>query len=61
MMVKEKFTLTNLECAPFGITLRFMEALHSCRHKPPLNWPREAYELIGCEDLPRGQYFTQAF
>ena len=52
-MVEEGFRSTDLDALPFGVALPLREALASCRERPPGSWPREAYELIGRQDLAR--------
>eukprot|EP00761_Pharyngomonas_kirbyi_P009570 gb/GECH01009587.1/.p1 GENE.gb/GECH01009587.1/~~gb/GECH01009587.1/.p1 ORF type:complete len:1896 (+),score=464.93 gb/GECH01009587.1/:1-5688(+) len=50
-MVEEGFTKEFLETLPFGISTPLWEAISSCREEPPTNWPIEAYQLIGREDI----------
>ena len=52
-MVEERFSLTAIDCLPFGISLPLREAMRSCRHSPPGHWPAEAYALIGRKDLAK--------
>lgn len=36
-----------------ALSLLLKEAVYQCRDCPPTNWPRQAYSLIGREDLAR--------
>ncbi|KAG9285902.1 hypothetical protein G9A89_013327 [Geosiphon pyriformis] len=50
-LVHWNFKVKDIDALPFGIALPLREAIRSCRKRPPVNWPGEAYILIGREDL----------
>jgi anaphase-promoting complex subunit 1 len=50
-MVSVGINLAGLECLPIGVALPLREAIWSCRHQPPLDWPTAAYIIMGREDL----------
>lgn len=50
-MVDEGFHLHDIDRLPYGVALPLRESLRSCRHMPPGDWPREAYLLVGRNDL----------
>lgn len=52
-MVFENFTLDDLDSLEFGVAFPLREALRSCRRCPPGNWPVDAYQLIGREDMAK--------
>merc|ERR1712129_45630 len=58
-MVEENFTLNDIDCLPLGIALPLRDAIKSRKHSPSLNWPKDAYLLIGREDLANKGNKTQ--
>ena len=52
-MVSVELTPANLNCLPVSVAIPLRESLWRCRHHPPINWPRVAYELMGRDDLAR--------
>uniref|UniRef100_A0A8C4Q8K5 Anaphase-promoting complex subunit 1 middle domain-containing protein n=1 Tax=Eptatretus burgeri TaxID=7764 RepID=A0A8C4Q8K5_EPTBU len=50
-LVKQGFTSTDLATLPFGVALPLWETLYRSRPFASINWPQEASELVGREDL----------
>lgn len=50
-MVRDGFSVTDLDALPFGIALPLRDALWKCRQDPCPDWPYAAFALIGREDL----------
>jgi anaphase-promoting complex subunit 1 len=50
-MTQEQLQLCDLEDLPFGIAVPLREALRECRYNPPIAASKEAYILIGREDI----------
>ncbi|PSC69420.1 anaphase-promoting complex subunit 1 isoform X2 isoform B [Micractinium conductrix] len=51
LLVRQRWTLTDLESLPFGVALPLRQAIQYCRTSPPTDWPQEAYVLIGRNDI----------
>uniref|UniRef100_UPI00358F4E60 anaphase-promoting complex subunit 1 isoform X2 n=1 Tax=Myxine glutinosa TaxID=7769 RepID=UPI00358F4E60 len=50
-LVKQGFTSKDLATLPFGVALPLWETLYRSRPFASINWPRDASELVGREDL----------
>ncbi|GAB4821235.1 hypothetical protein N2152v2_008281 [Parachlorella kessleri] len=58
-LVRRRWTLADLDTLPWGVALPLRQALHQCRGSPPGDWPREAYVLIGRNDIAAGMTASQ--
>ncbi|KAL1503732.1 hypothetical protein AB1Y20_012203 [Prymnesium parvum] len=54
-MVERRFGLKQLEALPIGVALPLYDAIRTCRHRAPADWPIAAYRLIGRDDLAKQQ------
>ena len=45
------WTLADLDSLPAGVALPLRQAIQHCRSAPPTGWPREAYVLVGRNDI----------
>lgn len=50
-MLDLRITLADIDRLPFGISAPIREALKTCQHAPPADWNREAYLLVGRNDI----------
>jgi anaphase-promoting complex subunit 1 len=51
LLVRQRWTLADLDCLPWGVALPLRQAIQHCRSSPPTDWPQEAYVLIGRNDI----------
>jgi hypothetical protein len=52
-MARQGLSVHDITSLPSGIALPLLDALQRCRVAPACDWPVEAYNLIGREDLAR--------
>ncbi len=50
-MLDLRLTLADIDHLPFGVSAPIREALKTCQHAPPADWSREAYLLVGRNDI----------
>lgn len=51
LLVRQHWTLADLDVLPWGVALPLRQAIQHCRGNPPTDWPQEAYVLIGRNDI----------
>ncbi|KAL4443950.1 hypothetical protein ABPG75_011687 [Micractinium tetrahymenae] len=51
LLVRQRWTLADLDALPFGVALPLRQCIQHCRSSPPNDWPEEAYVLIGRNDI----------
>lgn len=60
-MVAAGFGLKQLEAMPLGVALPLYDAIRTCRHRAPADWPISAYRLIGRDDLGKQQVQADSY
>lgn len=53
VMLECHMSADDIDRLPFGIAAPLREALRTCQNTPPADWDREAYMLIGRNDIAK--------